>query len=215
MLVHPWDACLDDGEWRRWLSEGRDFGQLIGVGGGWPVVVPTHFVWDGDSVLVHLSRPNPIWPSIETTGRAVLSVIDDYSYIPTHWRTPEPAGDGGVPTSYYSAVQLRCRASLVDDPAEKAELLRKQLRHFQPEGRYEDPEVGGPHDRLLSGIRGVRLSVVEVLAKFKFDDHKPQALRESINERLRERGGERDLSASSEQLRRLELMRRQIITLDG
>lgn len=208
MLVHPWDAHLDNDEWRQWLGQGRDFGQLLSVGGDWPVVVPTHFVLDGDAVLVHLARPNPIWSSIETTGRAVLSVIDDYAYIPSYWRTgPEVAGSGGVPTSYYSALQLRCQVELVDDPAEKAELLRKQLRHFQPEGRYEEPELEGPHHRLLSGIRGARLSVIEVLAKFKFDDHKPEALRASINNRLRQRGGLRDRSAASEQLRRLDRKR--------
>jgi transcriptional regulator len=205
MLVHPWDSALDKDEWWPWLNQGRDFGQLISVGTEWPVVVPTHFVVDGDEVLVHLARPNPIWSSIQATGRAVLSVVDDYAYIPTYWRTgPEVAETGGVPTSYYSAVQLRCRAELVDDPAGKAELLRKQLRHFQPEGRYEEPQVQGEHDRLLSGIRGVRLSIVEALAKFKFDDHKPEALRVSISERLRQRGGTRDLSASAEQSRRLE-----------
>jgi transcriptional regulator len=111
MLVHPWDAAVDEDEWRHWLGGGRDFGQLISVGNGWPVVVPTHFVVDDDLVLVHLARPNPIWDSIEATGRAVLSVLDDYAYIPTYWRVePEGAETGRVPTSYYSAVQLRCEA---------------------------------------------------------------------------------------------------------
>ena len=208
MLVLPWDGPLPEDDWRQWLSQGRDFGQLISVGDQWPIVVPTHFVLDGDAVLVHLARPNLIWASIETTGLAVLSVMDDYAYIPTYWRTgPGDADTAGVPTSYYSAVQLKCRAELVDDPAAKAELLRKQLHHFQPEGRYEEPQVQGEHGRLLSGIRGVRLTVVEALASFKFDDHKPEALRVSISERLRQRGGSRDLSASAEQLRRLERKR--------
>ncbi len=29
MLIHPWDAALDDDEWRDWLADGRDFGQLV------------------------------------------------------------------------------------------------------------------------------------------------------------------------------------------
>ncbi len=206
MLIHPWDAPLDDDEWRGWLAQGRDFGQLIGSGAEWPVVVPTHFVLDGDLLLVHLARPNPIWTSIESSGRVVLSVIDDYAYVPGYWRAAPGTPEGeGVPTSYYSAVQLRCRAELVDDPAEKAALLAKQLRHFQPEGRYAEPtaEDGGAHARLLSGIRGVRLSVVEARAKFKFDDHKPAALRQTISGRLQQRNGGRDATASAEQLRRM------------
>lgn len=133
MLVHPWNGPVDKDDWRRWLSQGRDFGQLASVGNEWPVVVPTHFVVDGDEVLVHLARPNPIWSSIEATGRAVLSVLDDYAYIPTYWRTGTEDGEtAGVPTSYHSVVQLRCRAELVDDPAAKAELLRKQCATSSP-----------------------------------------------------------------------------------
>jgi len=30
MLIHPWDAATDR-EWRDWLAEGRQFGQLIAV----------------------------------------------------------------------------------------------------------------------------------------------------------------------------------------
>ena len=64
MLVHPWDAAVDDSEWRAWLLDGHDFGELIAPGRDrdLPVVVPTHFVYDGDhQVLLHLARPNPVW----------------------------------------------------------------------------------------------------------------------------------------------------------
>ncbi len=59
MLIHPWDA-VDD--WHA-LVPAHDFGQLITVGqvDGWPVIVPTHFVVEGDEVLLHLARPNPVW----------------------------------------------------------------------------------------------------------------------------------------------------------
>ena len=29
MLIHPWDAALDEEEWRVWLADGHDFGQLV------------------------------------------------------------------------------------------------------------------------------------------------------------------------------------------
>lgn len=67
MLIHPWDGALDDDEWRTWLAEGRDFGQLVvnGLPGEPPVVVPTPFSVDetptGTDLLVHLARPNPVW----------------------------------------------------------------------------------------------------------------------------------------------------------
>jgi transcriptional regulator len=206
-MVHPWDAAVSENEWRAWLAAGRDFGQLVAADpDGWPEVVPTHFTVDDErTVLVHLARPNPVWRLIEAQPRVVLTVVDDYAYVPTAWRAApgSPARDG-VPTSYYAAVQLRCQAEIVDDPEEKADLLRRQLRSLQPEHEHapvsaDDP----PYARLLPGIRGLRLHVVDVLAKFKFDDHKSADHRLAVADRLQQRDQGRDRGARAQQLRRL------------
>jgi transcriptional regulator len=207
MLIHPWDAALDDGEWRAWLDDGHDFGQLIASGAdGWPLVVPTHFCrGEADELLVHLARPNPVWPLVERDPRVTLSVVDDYAFIPTAWRAPQGTPpEQGVPTSYYAAVVLRCQAELVDDPDQKAALLRRQLAHFQPAGSYAEVAVGeAPYGRLLSGIRGLRLHVVGVSVKFKYDDHKPHEHRTAVAAQLQQRALGRDLAARGQQLRRL------------
>lgn len=210
MLIHPWDAALDDDEWRAWLADGHDFGQLVvnGLPGEPPAVVPTHFSIDGagDVLLVHLARPNPVWAAIEADPHVVVSVVDDYAYVPTTWRAKAGGPDeDGVPTSYYAAVHLRCRAEIVDDRAAKAELLRRQLAHFQPAGDHADLAVGAPpYGRMLPGIRGLRLHVTGVAAKFKYDDHNPVEHRERVAERLGARGQGRDPGAAAQQRRRLE-----------
>jgi hypothetical protein len=99
--------------------------------------VPTHFTLaaGGDELLLHLARPNPVWPHLEAAAEVRLAVIGDYAYVPTYWRAkaggPE---EHGVPTSYYSAVQFVCRPTVVDDPQGKAAILATQLADFQPEG---------------------------------------------------------------------------------
>lgn len=133
MLIHPWDAAISEAKWQDWLA-GHDFGQLAvnDLDNGVPHVIPTHFAVDGDTLLVHLARPNKVWAAIQARPTVVMSVIDDYAYIPTTWRAKAGGPDeDGVPTSYYSAVQLTCQAEIVDDPQDKAELLRRQLAHFQ------------------------------------------------------------------------------------
>ncbi|MGZ4758240.1 MAG: pyridoxamine 5'-phosphate oxidase family protein, partial [Acidimicrobiales bacterium] len=62
MLVHRWDAAVDDDEWRSFLVA-QGFGHLVAAGSDRevPVVVPTQFVVDGPDVVLHLARPNPIW----------------------------------------------------------------------------------------------------------------------------------------------------------
>lgn len=207
MLVHPWDRPLTDDEWLGWLAHGRDFGQLVINGrDGWPLVVPTHFVLAGPRLaLVHLARPNPLWAALAVSPQVVLSVVDDYAYVPTTWRAgPGTPVRDGVPTSYYAAVQLRCTAEIVDGPEEKAELLRRQLRHFQPDGDWADVAVGAPpYGRLLPGIRGLRLHFEGAVGKFKYDDQKPPEHRAAVAARLQERGLGRDLGARAQQLRRL------------
>lgn len=204
MLIHPWDSGTD-AEWRAWLCAGHDFGQLIAVDAdGVPVIVPTHFQFDGNStVRLHLARPNPVWPALELRGEATLSVLDDYAFIPSSWRAGDTRPvEHGVPTSYYANVQLRCTARILDDPAAKAELLREQLGHFQPAGDHGPVETGAePYHRLLSGIRGIELTIVGVRAKFKYDDRKPE-LQDEIAGRLHDRASGRDLPAAAQQLRR-------------
>ncbi|WP_343070930.1 FMN-binding negative transcriptional regulator [Streptomyces bathyalis] len=69
---------------------------------------------------------------------------------------PSPASrpPTAVPTSYYAAVQFTCWATIVDEPGAEAELLRRQMAHFQPDGDHApiDPDQP-PYGRMLPGIR--------------------------------------------------------------
>jgi transcriptional regulator len=205
MLIHPWDAA-EDAEWREWLS-GHDFGQLIAGGAGrdLPMVTPAHFAYDGDRTIVtHLARPNPIWPLLEEHPRALLTVVDDYTYIRADWNTADGADPAfGVPTSYYATVQLEGDVRLVDDPASKAALLDKQLRHFERDGARASVSAApeSPDRRLLPGIRGIEFTITGVRAKFKFGGNRTAEDRERIGDRLAERDGRLDAEALT-QLRR-------------
>jgi transcriptional regulator len=208
MLIHPWDAALDPAEWQAWLASTDRFGMLAVNNldpASAPIVVPTHFTLVGDELLVHLARPNPVWRHLEAAAEVRLAVIGDYAYVPGYWRAKDgvPEADG-VPTSYYTAVQFVCRPTVVDDPQAKAEILHAQLADFQPEGRHAEvsPEHE-PYGRMLSGIRAVRLTLLWVDAKFKYDDAKPVEHRERVSAQLEERSHGLDRAAASQQRRRL------------
>ena len=203
MLIHRHDAVLSDEEWHAFLAD-HDFGELIvpGVGRDLPIVVPTHFIFDGDkTVLLHLAKPNPVWDALAERPRALLSVFGAYTYIPGHWNQDEY----GVPTSYYAAVQLACDAEVLDAPADIAAILERQLAHFQPEGKHATVEPGdNPYGKLLGSIRGIRLSVTSVRAKFKFGANRTVQHREVVAAKLAERGRPLDVEARANLMRRIE-----------
>ena len=208
MLIHPWDQAARD-EWRAFL-DGVDFGQLVTAGhvDGYPVVVPTHFLYDGDAtVLLHLARPNPLWRALEADPHVVLALTGDYAYVEAAWNA-NPGTDPtlGVPTSYYTGVQLLCRAEVVDDPDEKAAILAAQLTHFEPaDSTRATPSADDESDRRqLPGIRGLRLHLEGVRAKMKYGGNKPPEHRREIADHLAERNGPMDSAARDNLLRRLE-----------
>jgi transcriptional regulator len=204
MLIHPWDAAQSDDEWKQWLAP-RDFGTLVASGRdrSVPVVVPTHFVYDGaETVLLHLARPNPIWRAVAENPHVVLSVTDDVAYIPSEWKTVGDEEPGhGIPTSYYAAVLLTCTAEVLTGDA-LLDVLRTQLAHFEPGSSVADPSV---HARKLPGIRGLRLSVDAVAAKFKYGGNADDAHRAEVAEQLAARGRPGDAPSRRHLLRRTPL----------
>jgi transcriptional regulator len=206
VLIKRHDAPLDDAEWRAFLKE-HDFGELIAPGAGrdLPVVVPTHFLWDGkDEVVLHLAKPNPVWEALAERPRALLSVFGAYTFIPGHWNQDEY----GVPTSYYAAVQLACDVEVIDEPARIAAILERQLAHFQPEGKHAPVSPDNRYGALLPSIRGIRLAVTDVRAKLKFGANRSVEHREVVAEKLQERGGVLDLEAREHVLDRVARARK-------
>ncbi|HAF11162.1 MAG TPA: transcriptional regulator [Chloroflexi bacterium] len=207
MLIKKHDAAISEDEWKSFLAS-CDFGELIASGRGRdvPIVVPTHFIYDGDRIIrLHLAAPNPVWGALAENPLALVSVYGDYSYIPTHWNANQGAPiEYGVPTSYYAAVQAIVRTRTVDDPEELAAILRGQLAHFQPEGGHAPVEPDNDYGKLFGSIRGIVCTIEDVRAKFKYGGNKTVEHRLRIADRLGERDRGHDAAARAQLLRRTE-----------
>ncbi|GLW56786.1 FMN-binding negative transcriptional regulator [Kitasatospora phosalacinea] len=205
MLIRGWDRGAEQ-EWRQWLAAGRDFGTLAANGADGPVLVPTHFLLDAEAgqVLLHLAAANPLLAAVRADPHVTLAVTDDYAFAPGRWR-----GAPYTPTSYYASVQFSCTAELVESPAEKAAILNRQLAHFQPERPGDRVEPANAYWAQLTAVRGLRLTVHRVRAKFKYDDKKPVELQGEVAGRLAERhaatGNPQDAGAREQLLRRMAL----------
>lgn len=198
MLIHRWDEARHAEQWWAFASQPH-LGHLVVPGGGrdLPVVVPTQYVLAGNpaapEVLLHLARPNPVFSALAESPRALLSVAGDWAFIPASWKAvggEDPAR--GIPTTYYAAVQLSGTAEVIDDAEAKLAILRRQLAAFQPDDGHVDPSE---HVKSLPAIRGLRLAVSEVRAKFKYGGNVDAAHRQAVAERLAARGGPGDEAA--------------------
>ena len=207
MLVHPWDAPLDADEVLTFVRS-QGFGHLVAPGRrDVPVVVPTQFVLADPSpsdvfpdVLLHLARPNPVWAALAENPLVVLSVAGDWAYVPSAWKAvgdEDPAL--GIPTTYYAAAQIVGNAAVLDDEAAKLDVLRRSLAVLEPNVAHADPAV---HGRKLSGIRAIRITVREVVGKFKYGGNVDATHRAAVAERLAARGGPGDAAARAHVLRR-------------
>jgi transcriptional regulator len=195
VLIHPWDESRSQDEWVSFVRA-HGFGHLVAGGRGRdvPVVVPTQFALPSpEEVVLHLARPNPVWSALAENPNVVLSVAGDWAYIPAAWKA---IGDEdprmGIPTTYYAAVQLIGLASVVDDEAGKAEILRVQLGVTEPGSGAADPSE---HGRRLAGIRGIRIAVRDVRAKFKYGGNVDEAHRAAVAQHLIERDAPGDAAA--------------------
>ena len=203
MLIHPWDSATDDDEWRSFVAT-HGFGDLVAGGRDrdLPVVVPTQFVLSGDEVVLHLVRSNPIWSAIDENPNVLLCVAGDWAYIPSSWKVigdEDPAY--GIPTTYYAAVQIAGRATVLREPADVAAVLRVQLGALQPDEAVVDPSE---HGARLQAITAMRIGITEVRAKFKYGGNVDRAHREAVAEQLAERAGPGDAAAIDHLTRRLD-----------
>ncbi len=202
MLIHGVDRGSES-EWRSFVAA-HPFGQLVASGRNRdvPVVVPTQYVLQGDEVVLHLARANPVWAAIDENPMVMVSVAGDWAYVPSSWKV---IGDEdprfGIPTTYYAGVQLIGVARAYDAAEDVGAVLRAQLESVQPDIEVVDPIE---HGLKLRAIRGLRIEVSEVRAKFKYGGNVDREHRLAVAARLEARRAPGDGAARAHLVRRLE-----------
>ena len=203
MYIAKPDSSLGEEEWRSFVAD-QGFGHLVaaGIGRDVPVVVPTQFVLDGDEIILHLVGKNPIFEAIAEQPRVLMSVAGDWAFVPSRWKAIKDEDPLlGIPTTYYAAVQLEGRATVISDPPEVAVVLRRQLTAIQPGIEVADPLVA--HEAELRTICGLRIAVEGVRAKFKYGGNVDTEHREAVIDALEQRGHPSDMSAARQTRRRI------------
>lgn len=194
MIFHDYYANVPAGDVEHFVAS-QELGRLITVGGdGTPHVGLYPFLYEADTVELHLVRADEQIADLKARPRCVFEVDEVLAVIPSYWVDPEY---GGAATAYHRTVIFECAATVAEDPHTIAAQQRRLLARYQPEGGFR---ALAPADPLYAGalaqIAAVRLSVARRRAKFKLGQNRSAAIRRRIIAELRKRGRLRDARAA-------------------
>jgi transcriptional regulator len=143
---------------------------------GFPFVthLPLHLEErEGRFVLLgHVAKPNPHWRYLRDRPEALALFMGPHAYM-----SPKVYPDlQRVPTWNYLAVQCKVRARLVEDPQGKDALLKTLIGDHEPGYAAQWQDLGEAFQlKMLAGIVGFELEVLQWDCKLKINQHRPEA----------------------------------------
>ncbi|MBF0170510.1 MAG: pyridoxamine 5'-phosphate oxidase family protein [Nitrospinae bacterium] len=170
-------------------------GQLgIADNNGWPRIVPVNFVCHNDRIYFHGARDGEKFALFAGRPKVCFSVYDEFSYIPSTWRSPLLACPASV---YYRSAHVRGTGSLVEDLAEKGIVTQKLMEKIQPQGGHEPVSADSPlYRKALDEVAIFRIDPVEITVKVKFGQNLSADTRRDIARRLRDRADRGDIETA-------------------
>ncbi|MCC2633521.1 MAG: transcriptional regulator [Ramlibacter sp.] len=128
---------------------------------------------DGRFVLWgHCAKPNPHWRYLQARPEALAIFMGPHAYL-----SPSVYPDlQRVPTWNYLTVHCRVRARLVEDALAKDRLLKKLIGDHEPAYAEQWRGLGEEFaHKMLAGIVGFELEVIEWACKLKLGQHRPES----------------------------------------
>ncbi len=179
------------------LMRAHPFASLISTDDdGLPFVthLPLHLDEEGEGFTLwgHCAKPNPHWRYLQARPIALATFLGPHAYL-----SPKVYPDlARVPSWNYLAVHCKVEARLVEDPLAKDRLLKKLIGDHEPPYAEQWRGLGEEFaHKMLAGIVGFELRVLEFQCKLKINQHRPEshaALKAGYaagNERERELAG--------------------------
>ena len=120
----------------------------------------------------HVAKPNPHWRYLQARPQVLLVFQGPHAYM-----SPKVYPDlTRVPTWSYLAVYAHGQARLIEDLAGKDALLKRLIAIHEPPYAEQWRNLGEEYQhKMLGGIVGFGIEVTRLEAKFKLNQHRPEA----------------------------------------
>ena len=136
--------------------------------------LPLHAEQQGDALVLwgHCARPNPHWRYLQARPRALATFLGPHGFL-----SPKVYPDlQRVPSWNYLAVHCTVEARLVEDGAEKDDLLKKLIAQHEPAYAAQWRGLDAQYtEKMLAGIVGFELRVTALQCKVKLNQHRPES----------------------------------------
>ncbi len=188
------------------LMRSHPFASLISVDdSGFPFVshIPLHLqpeqqqrqgtANDGKITLLgHVAKANPHWKYLQQRPQALVTFMGPHAYL-----SPRVYPDvARVPSWNYLAVHCKVEARLIEDPVAKDHLLKKLISDHEPAYAAQWIALGTEFQhKMLAGIVGFELQVLDLQCKIKINQHRPEARERMVEIYAAGNQAERELAA--------------------
>jgi predicted FMN-binding regulatory protein PaiB len=194
VIFHDYYSDIPRAEVDRFVQS-QEMARLVTVGDdSVPHVGLYPFVYDGETLDLHLVRSDEQIKDLKSRSRCVLEVDEVLAVIPSYWVHPEYAG---AATAYHQTVIFECDARIEEEPLAVAAQQQRLLARYQPEGGFRALDPTDPLYRgAMAQLAAVRLEIIGWRAKFKLGQNRPAEARRRVIAELRKRGRPSDRRAA-------------------
>ncbi len=160
------------------LIERHGFGALIMTVDGKPEISHLPFVLDreGNRLLAHAARANPIWKAMDGSAEATAVFNGPNAYVSPDWYEKPAAA---VPTWNYAVVHVHGRPATLDDAGLIDVLVRLSALHEAKLAPKRPWTVDKLADEFFAGLRkaivGFALPLERIETKIKMSQNRPAA----------------------------------------
>ena len=136
--------------------------------------LPLHVEERGDGLVLwgHCAKPNMHWKYLQARPQAVVTFLGPQAYL-----SPQIYPDlARVPSWNYVAVHCTVQATLIEESEAKDQLLKKLIGDHEPRYKQQWIDLGKEYQhKMLKGIVGFELHVVDLQCKIKVNQHRPES----------------------------------------
>ncbi len=163
---------------------------IITIIDGVPVAshVPVLYLNDeqGERLITHIARANPMWRHLDTPWLIVFTGASHY--ISANWYPSKAVSHKEVPTYNYQAVHITAKASLANEAA-AIDILFKTTDYFENQLHNTNPDhtpwrlTDAPDEfihKMCKALVAIEFDILDVQASFKLSQNKDAQNRQGV-----------------------------------